>query len=108
VLSASWKNPFPSIAKSRVFPVLEREPWVKLVCTSFKNTPSPTWVVLDPPPSEAETRSANDAWLDLNPTVPTFAMLFPITDMALPYVLSPLTAEKSEVKIPMVRLLYSM
>jgi hypothetical protein len=84
-----------------------REPWEKLVWTSLRNTPNPTWAALDPPPSEAETKSANDARLDLNPTVPTFAILFPITDIAFPYELSPLTAEKSDVKIPMMYLLCS-
>ena len=50
------------------------------------------------PPALDEIKSENVARLDLKPAVPTLAMLLPMTPMALPYELNPVTAVNIDVR----------
>ena len=91
----------PSIARSRTFAEVAKEPCEKLPCTEVSATPMPVWTEPDPPEIEELIRSAKVALLDLNPTVDIFAILLPITDKAVPLALRPLTPANNEDMIPM-------
>jgi hypothetical protein len=82
------KKPFPLIAISVAFEVFSIEPWLHEAETPQNSTPLPIPLDEDPPKDWLKIL-ANEDLLDLKAVVFTFAILSPITVMAVELALNP-------------------